>query len=489
MEMTTLDACFKKYVSPENFHLLLNEITDEEHIAAIAEKITDWTSLRPYFKVSYATEQAIENSNPNNYGKQKAAFVRRVVEPMITYQSFCAILHKRKRLDLVDQVCKIMQSSVPPRQLTPPSNPGMVATGLPTVAGSTSPPSHMVDKFKPGFQSGAMRGAHIVEGCSFEHDLPSVYWRLEDAYDGEGCTIAILDSGINRHRAFMGNRIVYVKNCLTAVDSPVIDHTGHGTHCAGVAAGNVDCIGIGAHDHTKCTRGVAPKANLIIYKVDDNGEAIVRALDDLIEKVRKGTFTVNVLSMSIGGLDADLTPASKQYYVPITEKINTLTEELSVICVAAAGNHGDTRQYPVCFPAQIPNIICIGAHDGNGKPCGFTSSGNAIDFLGPGYNVKGPSGATQDRYVTLSGTSPATAAIAGLICIFIQQAKIISKEAFDFVRHTHGMYELLKKCCTVIERNEKTTEAGYGSLDPKPLLEQADDQFLQTLHACGLMET
>ena len=64
METTTLDACFKKYVSAENFHLLDNEITDEKHISQIADEITDWKDLRSYFEISYPTQQVIINDNP-----------------------------------------------------------------------------------------------------------------------------------------------------------------------------------------------------------------------------------------------------------------------------------------------------------------------------------------------------------------------------------------------------------------------------------------
>ena len=522
METTTLDACFKKYVSAENFHLLDNEITDEKHISQIADEITDWKDLRSYFEISYPTQQVIINDNPGNYKGQKAAFVQKLVEKNVTYRKLCTVLHKRKKLNLVRHVCTVMQPSVLQRQSTSPRNPdthleAAALTPVPAPPRAPAPPSlHTTHKCKilGVFHSDAMQGA-VAEaqgGSKLPHDLPSAYWRLEQilekAFVREECTIAIIDTGIKiSHKAFQGNRrlhagsrILHIMNCLAAPDasddikSDVSDVEGHGTHCAGVAAGNIPCTVMGMHDHAKCFRGVAPHANLIIYKVADckndyNIEAIVKALDDLIEIVSNKIHVVNVLSMSFGCFSSAMPTADKE---DIERRIKTLTR-LNVICVAAAGNYGDSRHDSVLLPAKFTDTICIGAHDGKGKPCGFTPSGTTIDFLGPGYNIKGPSIVNDDSYCNDSGTSSATPAIAGLICLFIQRSFEIYNEpqrklACDFVCRTKNMYELLKKSRCWKDKLDKDFEAGYGPVDPLPLLKLNDDSFFQILIDCGLEE-
>ena len=74
----------------------------------------------------------------------------------------------------------------------------------------------------------------------------SEMWNLEELHQkgitGAGTTIAVIDSGINYfHSAFQG-RIVAVKNFVSSSNNDIdcaIDSDGHGTLCAGIAAGNL----------------------------------------------------------------------------------------------------------------------------------------------------------------------------------------------------------------------------------------------------------
>lgn len=77
-------------------------------------------------------------------------------------------------------------------------------------------------------------------------------------YTGQGSCICILDTGIAPHPDIK-DRIVAFKDFVNDRPEPYDDH-GHGTHCAGIAAGD------GTSSEGRYV-GVAPEANLVGVKV------------------------------------------------------------------------------------------------------------------------------------------------------------------------------------------------------------------------------
>jgi serine protease AprX len=88
----------------------------------------------------------------------------------------------------------------------------------------------------------------------------------ELGYTGKGVVIAVLDTGIFPHEDLTtpGNRILAWNDLIRHQDSPY-DDNGHGTHVAGIIAGN------GANSAGEY-KGMAPEARLVGIKVlDQNG--------------------------------------------------------------------------------------------------------------------------------------------------------------------------------------------------------------------------
>lgn len=78
----------------------------------------------------------------------------------------------------------------------------------------------------------------------------------ETSLDGEGATIAIIDTGIDPNHEGLADNIVGGKafvECSGGCDEPWADDNKHGTHCAGIAAAVSNDLG---------KLGVAPEANL-----------------------------------------------------------------------------------------------------------------------------------------------------------------------------------------------------------------------------------
>src|SRR5207302_19442 len=87
-------------------------------------------------------------------------------------------------------------------------------------------------------------------------------------WDGTGVGVAVIDSGISDHPDLHDpatglSRVVYNESFVPATDST--DGYGHGTHVAGIIAGN-------GSQSKGAIYGVAPHVNLINLKVlDSNG--------------------------------------------------------------------------------------------------------------------------------------------------------------------------------------------------------------------------
>jgi len=106
-------------------------------------------------------------------------------------------------------------------------------------------------------------------------EAPSVW---KNGTTGEGVTIAIVDTGIQGDHPAFGDRVVAFADFVNGKNETAYDDYGHGTHCAGTAAGGtvtVDAVHAAGGtvtvdnygDELDVALGVAPGANLIGAKV------------------------------------------------------------------------------------------------------------------------------------------------------------------------------------------------------------------------------
>src|SRR5580704_4469075 len=93
-------------------------------------------------------------------------------------------------------------------------------------------------------------------------------------YTGAGVGVAVIDSGVSNHPDLdLGilplSRIVYQQSFVPGNSSPN-DQFGHGTHVAGLIAG--DGLSSTGPFYTKTFKGIAPSANIVNLRVlDQNG--------------------------------------------------------------------------------------------------------------------------------------------------------------------------------------------------------------------------
>ncbi len=243
--------------------------------------------------------------------------------------------------------------------------------------------------------------------------------RWSQGYDGSGMKIAILDSGIDKDHPMLRGRVVLEKDF--SGEGYTYDVLGHGTHCAGIAAGST--AGGGLYN------GVAPGAQLINAKVmNSEGEGteseIIAGLNWALDPNGDGNIEdgADVISMSLGGPYADLDS-------PLASAVREAVS-MGAVVVVAAGNCGrdcpsrDCNGYiGVETPGVVPEALTVGAVDKSGQWACFSSgglvNGSVIkpDVVAPGVLI---SSSVPGGYDAWSGTSMAAPHVAGAVALLLQ---------------------------------------------------------------------
>lgn len=206
--------------------------------------------------------------------------------------------------------------------------------------------------------------------------LSELFGRWLDGLDGRGVTVAVLDSGIADHPDLAGRVIASVdfvtpfkqartnKEVLDLDDilgvlpalsplvvTPSADPFGHGTHVAGILAGN-GSSSLGLYG------GVAPRASLVSLRVlDENGagqvSAVVAALEWAV--AHKDQYRIRVVSMSLGHPVYE--PAAKDPLVLAVER----AWEAGLVVLSSAGNWGRNGHFTATSPCNSRVALCVGS--------------------------------------------------------------------------------------------------------------------------------
>ena len=255
---------------------------------------------------------------------------------------------------------------------------------------------------------------------------------------GRGVTVAVLDSGVAADPDLVqpANRILASVNF--ADQRLVSDPGGHGTHVAGIVAGN------GGRSDGQFV-GVAPEANIVDVRVlSSTGSGRISSVVRGIEWVlaHQATYNIRVLNLSFGA------PASTSYRTDPMSAAVEIAWRRGLVVVVAAGNGGPARG-TVASPGIDPYAITVGATDDQGtiSPrddtlAPFSSWGSADsnakpDLVAPGRRIVSlrVPGSALDRlfadrvvtastgatYIRMSGTSMATPVVSGAVALLLQR--------------------------------------------------------------------
>jgi len=209
-------------------------------------------------------------------------------------------------------------------------------------------------------------------------------------YDGTGIGVAIIDSGINpvddisSKRKKSASRIVYSQSFLPSSPNDASDSFGHGTHIAGLIAGNgTNSTG---KKYFRTFYGIAPNVNLINLRVlDANGHGTDSSVIDAIETAiaLKDTYNIRIINLSLGR------PIYESYTLdPLCQAVERAWKA-GIMVVAAAGNNGrdlalNAEGYgTIEAPGNDPYVLTVGASNSKGTP-------QVQDDVMASYSSKGP---------------------------------------------------------------------------------------------------
>ncbi len=280
-----------------------------------------------------------------------------------------------------------------------------------------------------------------------------------------------MDTGIYPHQDLSG-RVIEFKDFIKNKTAPY-DDNGHGTHCAGDAAGN------GAASEFRYA-GPAPEANLIGVKVlNKNGsgslETIMQGIEWCIQYNENNPIKkIDIISMSLGSTAQTYTNENEDPMVKIVEEAWTAG---IVVCVAAGNDGPEART--ISSPGISNQVITVGALDdrdtsGTKKDddiASFSSRGPTLygdpkpDIVAPGVNIvslRSPNSSLDRQqkanrvgryYFVLSGTSMATPICAGVVALIKQSKPDASpQEVKDILKSGADLWR---------DRDPNTYGAGY----------------------------
>jgi serine protease AprX len=291
---------------------------------------------------------------------------------------------------------------------------------------------------------------------------------------GKGIGVAVIDSGITSWHDDLylagaqdapraAPRVTHFKDFTVRHDSRVwtsdqpSDAFGHGTHVAGVIAGN----GFASRG---ARTGIAPEANLVGLKVlDEHGQGyisdVIAALDYAV--AIKNIYNIRVINLSVAS------GVFESYKTDPLTRAARRAVEAGIVVVAAAGNlgtneEGELQYGGITCPGNAPWVLTIGAAShggtrprGNDSLAPFSSRGPTwIDFAakpdlvahGVGteslsdpnstlysayaaYLLDGTRETAYHPYLSLTGTSMAAPVVAGTVALMLEANPALTPNA------------------------------------------------------------
>lgn len=291
------------------------------------------------------------------------------------------------------------------------------------------------------------------------------YWCKDTAgsrYQGSGICAAVLDTGIALHPD-LRDRIVSFRD-FTGNSVKCRDDSGHGTHVAGILAGN-------GYASDGMYAGMAPRAELLIGKVLDregngNVDNVILGIRWVMESA--ASYKVRIVNISVG-TQPDLAQAQKDRLQKAVEDL----WDMGLIVVVSAGNYGPGSG-TVVVPGNSRKVITVGVPD---SPAAFRGprrervnySGRGPtseciikpDVFAPGTGILSCSARFpypgEPPYIMKSGTSMATPVVSGAL------ACLLSK--YPDMTNVEVKLRLRESCIKM-----PGTESGWGMLNVEKLM-------------------
>lgn len=227
---------------------------------------------------------------------------------------------------------------------------------------------------------------------------------------GKGQTIYVQDTGVRSSHTDFGGRSASALDMTSG--SPVacngdatcaVDRQGHGTHCAGTAAGE--------------TLGVASAAAVRAVKtLSDRGSGARSWQMAAIDWVVKNGVKPSVISMSLGGNGRDSA---------YTRAIGAASAAGITVVVAAGNSNSDACNFS---PAFAQDAITVGATTNANRRASYSNYGSCLNIYAPGSAIVSADAGSDTGTRSLSGTSMACPHVSGAAALWLETNPTLNKD-------------------------------------------------------------
>lgn len=264
--------------------------------------------------------------------------------------------------------------------------------------------------------------------------------------------VVLLDSGIDGAHPDLSGTVRSFVDFVKGRTEPYDDY-GHGTHIAGIVAGNGKMSG-GRY------KGYAPGCPLHVLKIlDERGQGSRQSVREALAWVEEHyeKYGLRILNFSLGS-DSKNRGKQREILAMVDHMV-----EMGLIVIAAAGNMGPWRG-SVTAPGSSKKVITVGASDMLLRTKIYSGRGPTAecvckpDLVFPGKNIVSCAASVEGTgwYCVKSGTSMSSAAVSGLTAALLARYPGLTHKDVKFFIHS---------CCTDLhmERNIQ----GWGRLEPR----------------------
>ncbi|MPZ85766.1 MAG: type VII secretion-associated serine protease mycosin [Actinophytocola sp.] len=387
-------------------------------------------------------------------------------------------------------------SAQPPAQPSgePPQETGSGPTP-PPLGSDTAKPD---DNGKPDVPYTPIADKSCVASLPSNVQLRTIPWgqsvlRFEDLRKfatGKGQTIAVIDTGVNRHD-FLGGRLSGGGDYVVDGGDGLDDCDGHGTQVAGVIAANPGDKKIGF-------RGIAYDANIVSirqsskffeYKPQDKpstehrpgagslstlAKAVVRAADRDVDVINMSIDTCRSADRPISGPERELQRA-----------LRYAVEKQDVVVVSSAGNipadfcpeqnNADPKhpKFIVSPPWFSEYVLSVAAVQQDGRAAEFSMNGPWVSVAAPGTQIISLDPGDKGRLVNVTmsdngqrsaiqGTSFAAPYVAGLAALVRERFEKLGRP----LRAAEVMERIRATATHPAAPDGHNSQVGHGMVNP-----------------------
>jgi type VII secretion-associated serine protease mycosin len=240
--------------------------------------------------------------------------------------------------------------------------------------------------------------------------------RLATLATGEGVTVAVIDSGVDRANRALG-RVLGGGDLLDPDGDGRLDCVGHGTAIASLING--------------AFHGVAPRATVLSIRVTEQEEVDGATVGRTSGSAGLATAIRNAVDQG-----ADVINLSLVSYTNNAQVRTAVADAVAhdVVVVAAVGNRAEEGN-PTPYPAAYDGVLGVGAVDMDGKRLPSSQIGAYVDLVAPGAQIV--AAGVPDGFTIHEGTSFATPFVAAAAALVREyRPKLTAAQVVERLRAT-----------------------------------------------------